>query len=300
MRKLYSMLMTILCLGAIPAQAWAATYTVQQGDTLYKIARSYQTTPEELQRLNQLPSDRLAIGQTLTVPDTEGRTQTVVFSAEPSQGHTDAPQAEGNVSGQTENQPSTRLAIVQVPSLNVRQSPSLEAAILTKASYGTLLEVVDMGPEWTSVRFNGGIAYVATPYIRSYTPAEVQQRSESDTVFVEQLMKTVQPLLHTPYVLGGTTPEGFDCSGFTAYVFQQLGITLPRTSEEQYLYGLEVPVEQMQAGDLLFYDALAKGKVSHVAIYIGKGMMVHANGTEVRFEEVEDMNKLYPFYGVKR
>jgi len=307
MRKLLATMIGIICVGAAPVQAFAATYIVKQGDTLYQIARQYQTTPEALQLLNQLPSDRLAIGQALVVPDTDGRAQTVVFAAEPALAQKEPVPFQPNVSmevapafGQMENPPSATLAMVQVPSLNVRQSPSLEAAILSKATYGTLLEVVEMGSEWTSVRVNGEIAFVATSYIRSYAPANSPSQTKGDSAFAEQLMEIVQPLLNTPYVLGGMTPDGFDCSGFTSYVYQQLGITLPRTSEEQYLYGLEVPAEEMQVGDLLFYDSLAKGKVSHVAIYIGNGLMVHANGTKVGFEEVEDMNKLYPFYGVKR
>jgi peptidoglycan endopeptidase LytE len=81
---------------------------------------------------------------------------------------------------------------------------------------------------------------------------------------------------------------------------EKLGVRLPRTSEEQYASGQEVAYEDAMPGDLLFYDSLHKGTVSHVALYLGNGSIVHANGDTVRFEKVENMNKLYPFYGVKR
>jgi len=71
----------------------------------------------------------------------------------------------------------------------------------------------------------------------------------------------------TPYVYGGTTPSGFDCSGFTQYVFGQIGINLPRTAEQQRQFA--TPVSTPQPGDLVFFGAPAY----HLGIYAGNGMM---------------------------
>jgi cell wall-associated NlpC family hydrolase len=71
----------------------------------------------------------------------------------------------------------------------------------------------------------------------------------------------------TPYVYGGTTPSGFDCSGFTQYVFNHVGISLPRTAEEQRQFA--TPVSNPQVGDLVFFGSPAH----HVGIYAGNGMM---------------------------
>jgi cell wall-associated NlpC family hydrolase len=73
-----------------------------------------------------------------------------------------------------------------------------------------------------------------------------------------------------PYVRGGTTPKGFDCSGYTSYVFRQLGVNLPRTSQAQKAWADPVKFEDRQIGDLLFWQG---GGTNHVAIYAGDGMM---------------------------
>jgi peptidoglycan endopeptidase LytE len=288
MKKATSFLLSITFLIFVPISAFADTYTVAQGDTLYRIARLYHTTPEALMQQNQLPSDRLAIGQTLEVPGTR---QPVP----------------ADISGSPETPDIVSAApvyvMVNVPLLNVRQKPSTESPILTKAVYGTKLEVMESGPEWTTVKVNGQLAYVATPYVSPATHI-VSAAKSFDLIpaapEAETLFKLIEPLLGTKYRTGGTTPDGFDCSGFTSYVMQQLGVTLPRTSEEQFLTGQEVAYEEALPGDLLFYDTSKAGKVTHVALYLGNGTIVHANGENVRLEKVEYMNKLYPFYGVKR
>ncbi|GAB2469096.1 hypothetical protein GCM10027063_06880 [Promicromonospora xylanilytica] len=91
--------------------------------------------------------------------------------------------------------------------------------------------------------------------------------------------------LGVPYLWGGSTPSGFDCSGFTSYVFAQVGIDLPRTSSEQRYAGTEVPWSQAQAGDLLWSPG-------HISIYAGDGMQIEAPvpGKSVRYTEVWQSN----------
>jgi peptidoglycan DL-endopeptidase CwlO len=80
--------------------------------------------------------------------------------------------------------------------------------------------------------------------------------------------------LGTPYVYGGASPSGFDCSGFVMYVFAQIGVSLPHNAAAQYGYGMPVSRDQLQPGDLVFFNGLG-----HVGIYIGGGQMIHSPHT---------------------
>ena len=91
-----------------------------------------------------------------------------------------------------------------------------------------------------------------------------------------------------PYVWGGTTPRGFDCSGFVQYVYAQRGIYLPRTTYEQVNVGRRVSRSQLRPGDLCHFPG-------HVGIYIGDGMMIHAPkpGDVVSIASIDVRNFLF-------
>lgn len=98
-----------------------------------------------------------------------------------------------------------------------------------------------------------------------------------------ELVKTAESFIDVPYLWGGTTPEkGFDCSGLAKAVYQLNGLTLPRTSWEQFEWGTEVALEDLQKGDLVFFAAKGGDRVSHVGIYAGDGWFIHAPGSGKR------------------
>ena len=81
-----------------------------------------------------------------------------------------------------------------------------------------------------------------------------------------------------PYVFGGTSPYGFDCSGFTKYVFANAGISLPRAADGQFYVGTRVSMNNLRAGDLVFFETYEPGP-SHVGIYMGDGEFIHAGSS---------------------
>lgn len=115
-----------------------------------------------------------------------------------------------------------------------------------------------------------------------------------------KLDETIAPLVGIKYKYGGTTTNGFDCSGFTSYVFRKLGLELPRSSKEQYNVGVKIAKEDLQPGDLVFFNTSGKG-VSHVGIYVGDGKFAHASTSKgVTFTAMTDKYYAKRYLGARR
>ncbi len=104
--------------------------------------------------------------------------------------------------------------------------------------------------------------------------------------------------LGTPYVFGGTSTTGFDCSGYVQHVFAMLGVHLPRTADAQYYAG-KPAVGGPRSGDLVFFQTYAEGP-SHVGIYLGNGQFVHASSHGVMVSSMSDSYWASRYLGAKR
>lgn len=103
---------------------------------------------------------------------------------------------------------------------------------------------------------------------------------QAGSVFADSKMDgIIDDLIGTPYSSGGTTTKGFDCSGFTTYVFDKMGIELTRTSASQSKSGKKVAKSDLIAGDLVFFNTNGRG-VSHVGIYVGDGKFAHSSSSK--------------------
>ncbi|MGH7661958.1 MAG: C40 family peptidase [Vulcanimicrobiaceae bacterium] len=113
-----------------------------------------------------------------------------------------------------------------------------------------------------------------------------------------RLTKSAMRFLGVPYVFGGTTTRGFDCSGYVQHVFAMLGIHLPRTADAQYEVGHKV--KKIEPGDLVFFQTYTAGP-SHVGIYLGQGRFVHSSSSHgVEVSELHDAYWSARYLGAKR
>jgi len=94
------------------------------------------------------------------------------------------------------------------------------------------------------------------------------------------VIKTARKYLGVPYVYGGESPKGFDCSGFTRYVFDKFGVDLPRTAQGQSSVGTKITRSDLSPGDLVFFNTERSGSINHVGIYAGGNQFIHASRTK--------------------
>jgi hypothetical protein len=132
----------------------------------------------------------------------------------------------------------------------------------------------------------------------------VPQFAHAENLTRPVVVKKAAQLKGIPYVWGGESLTGFDCSGLVQYVFGKAHIQLPRTADAQMAYGSPVPYSSAKPGDLMFFNTGNKpGEVTHVGIYMGNGHMLHAPrpGKKVQFASVSPRSWFRPrLLGIRR
>lgn len=146
---------------------------------------------------------------------------------------------------------------------------------------------------------NAASASEPRPLRSAHTSAPKPLDLRADDVLMQAM-----GLIGTPYRFGGTTPQrGFDCSGFTSYVFREsIGLQLPRTANDQYVQaGSPVAQHDLAAGDLVFFRQ-GRGRIDHVGIYVGEGRFIHSpsRGGRVRIDALSNPHWTRSYKGAKR
>jgi peptidoglycan endopeptidase LytE len=128
----------------------------------------------------------------------------------------------------------------------------------------------------------------------------LSSRGASGKATASNIISTAKSYIGVPYVWGGTSPKGFDCSGFVQYVFGKYKIALPRTAATIYGKGIAVSKSNLIAGDLVFFTTYKAG-ASHVGIYIGNGNFIHASSSKgVIISNLSNSYYLQRYIGAKR
>lgn len=185
--------------------------------------------------------------------------------------------------------------IVNASELNVRASASVDAEIVATLPAGTYVKVNWMEPGWINVAYNGDglMGYVSDEFFTVYEGTIPEFSSTGGEAAVE----VVKRFLGVPYVYGGTSPSGFDCSGLMQYVYKQLGYSINRVADAQMKNGISVSRANLAPGDLVgFYSSPGSGYVGHIGMYVGDGMMIHAprTGDVVKYSSIDDS-----YYGAR-
>ena len=166
--------------------------------------------------------------------------------------------------------------------VNLRSGPSTESSIITKLASGTTVDLFSLEDEWYSVSYKGKLGFVSADYIRIGSAPESIDAAAPSSIG-SSVVETAKKYLGTPYSYGGASSRGFDCSGFTMYVFSQHGYSLPHSATSQWnACSVSVSKSDLQPGDLVFFNDPARnaGKAcSHVGIYVGDNQFIHSSSS---------------------
>ena len=207
-----------------------------------------------------------------------------------------------------EQKPQTKTMYVNSQTVNVRSSADQSSSVVTQLSINTQVTVISEQNGWSEVTFNGGKGYIAsnllstttsqtsrgssTPRTGTTTTSQTNAQDTSSSTSTNtsssatsdtssnvatsskgaDVLAYAMKFVGYPYVYGGSSTSGFDCSGFTQYVYKHFGVTLNRTASAQSANGTAVSRSNLQPGDLVMFGS----PINHVGIYAGGGRIVHA------------------------
>lgn len=174
------------------------------------------------------------------------------------------------------------VATVNTETLNVRAEKSTEAAVLSQVGNSEAFTVNSVADGWVEISVDDSVGYISQDYVTLAqalpTAKTIEQVKYGDGVsdVRASVVSYALQFVGNRYVWGGTSLEkGVDCSGFTMRILGKYGISLPHSSRAQPSYGTKISASEAKPGDLFFYGS--GRSISHVAIYIGNGQIVHAS-----------------------
>ena len=225
--------------------------------------------------------------------------------------------------------------VINGSSVNVRAGAGTGTRSVAVASKGSKCYILGLNNGWFKVIYGNAIGYIRSDYVTlSEIPYENQASSNSPKFFRHgkstgtapsaaalngsssasapsatpagvsgaAILAQAQQYLGTPYVAGGASPSGFDCSGLVYFVLKQLGFSPNRTPASQFNQGTAVSRENLQVGDIVFFANTYSSGISHVGIYAGNGQFIHAPNSRstVSYSDLTSGYWAQHYYGARR
>ena len=250
----------------------ASTHTVRSGESLWTISKSTKVSIIDLKKWNGLKSDKLYAKQVLKTSQKS--------------------------SNSSSNNATTKTGTFKAKSnATVYSAAGKNNKIVTTVKKGATVTVSQQkkvgSTVWFRVKANGKSGWMLESLLTSVgkTPSTSSTASRS---VVDEAMK----LTGIPYLFGGTTKKGFDCSGFVQYAFKQAGKNISRSSLSQFDQSKKV--SSPKPGDLVFFQNTYRKGISHVGIYIGNNKFVHSGGKKSEVKSLSDSYWKSKFHSFKR
>jgi LysM repeat protein len=359
MRRLHILILLVTFCIVLPAYAYADTiypvrnissngvYTIQKGDSLYKISKKFGVSINELKTKNNITTSHIKPGTEIFIPTKDKRQ---VVKAESNKKKKSIDNAPRNVTEATLDVPyhtvkkgDTLSALSKKYSIPVSEIKEINNLRSTKLKPGQRLLVKRIGPKTYTVKKGDTIlkiarkfnidadelrdindletdtlkpgqklllepeaepdeAYYGAILSEAQIEEEIKEVSESEGLGVkDKLILLAKKLLNIPYRFGGNSLLGIDCSAYVKRVYGMIGIDLPRSAREQFREGESVDKEELSIGDLVFFRTYASFP-SHVGIYLGNDLFIHASSKDRRVT-IGSLNTPYylkRFIGAKR
>lgn len=189
----------------------------------------------------------------------------------------------GSVSNNTSASTGTAAVVKCSSTVNFRSSASTSSTVLGELKNGTAVTVLSTSNGWSKVSYAGKTGYISADYLvtaSSGTAISPSNTAASVSISAKRqsVLNYAAQFLGVPYVYGGSTPSGFDCSGFTSYVFKNTVGSIPRVAQAQYDATTRVSRDDLLPGDLVFFGS-STSSISHVGIYVGSNQFIHAPST---------------------
>ncbi len=334
-KRTVSLMLVVLSLCSMVAvSASAASHTIKTGVAVVDVAAGSNLRLRSKASTSSSTLDYAPDGEVVIVEGKVGNWYKVIYNLQ--EGYMSADYLDFSKVENVE----LGYGIVNDTRVNMRRGPGTSYASLGKFTYGEKAYIIGINNQWYKVIYNNQICYIRSDYLDvTEIPYENKDSKNSPIFFVDgkstgvpvspdalngsvskpenpdtgtdtpdvpagtaaEIIATAKTLIGCPYKWAGSTPAGFDCSGFVQYVFGKHGITLPRVSRSQYSVGTAVAKKDLQPGDLVFFFSTNKNVITHVGIYIGNGEFIHSSSSYgVVITKLESSYYQTRYYGAKR